>query len=188
MPKKPGIGHSRAVKALQKAGFEVVREGKKHIVMPDGLRFVTIPRSNLVNAYTMGGIAKDAGLAPEAFKNSCSPWTTWQRSYSRFAFMSGLSAVCGETAESPPGGRVWGGRRLGLFGIGAGLDGVQGVAFTSLVTLTTRFCLAPTSSSPSTMSTDRSARFTSRSSGTEAPGLSSRIYTKPSSKAVSTGR
>jgi len=68
MPKKPGIGHSRAVKVLQKAGFEVVREGKKHIVMPDGLRFVTIPRSNLVNAYTMGGIAKDAGLAPEAFK------------------------------------------------------------------------------------------------------------------------
>jgi len=68
MPKIPGISHSRAVKALQKAGFEVVREGKKHIVMSDGLRFVTIPRSNPVNAYTMGGIAKDAGLAPEAFK------------------------------------------------------------------------------------------------------------------------
>jgi predicted RNA binding protein YcfA (HicA-like mRNA interferase family) len=68
MPEIPGISHSRAVKALQKAGFEVVREGKKHIVMSDGLRLVTIPRSNPVNAYTMGGISKDAGLAPEAFK------------------------------------------------------------------------------------------------------------------------
>jgi len=68
LPKIPGIGHSRAVKARQKAGFEVVREGKKHIVMSDGLRFAIIPRSNPVNAYTMGGIAKDAGAAPEAFK------------------------------------------------------------------------------------------------------------------------
>ena len=68
MPKIPGISPARAVRALQKAGFVVLREGKKHIVMSDGSRFVTIPRSNPVNAYTMGGIAQDAGLTPEAFK------------------------------------------------------------------------------------------------------------------------
>jgi predicted RNA binding protein YcfA (HicA-like mRNA interferase family) len=35
MPKIPGIPHLRAVRALEKAGFQVVRQGK-HIVMSDG--------------------------------------------------------------------------------------------------------------------------------------------------------
>jgi predicted RNA binding protein YcfA (HicA-like mRNA interferase family) len=62
----PGISHLRAVRALEKAGFRVVREGK-HITMSDGSRFLTIPRANPVNAYTMAGIVKDAGLTAEAF-------------------------------------------------------------------------------------------------------------------------
>ena len=53
MPKIPGINHLRAVKALEKAGFRIVRQGKKHIVMSDDTRFLTIPRSNPVNAYTI---------------------------------------------------------------------------------------------------------------------------------------
>lgn len=36
--------------------------------MSDGTRIVTIPRANPVDAYTMGGIAKDAGLTVEEFK------------------------------------------------------------------------------------------------------------------------
>lgn len=67
MPKIPGINHLMAVKALEKAGFEIVRQGK-HIVMSDGIRIVTIPRANPINSYTMGGIAKDAGLSVLAFK------------------------------------------------------------------------------------------------------------------------
>ena len=67
MPRIPGVPHLKAVKALEKAGFKVAREGK-HIVMSDGRRIVTIPRHNPVNAYTMGGIAKDAGLTVEEFK------------------------------------------------------------------------------------------------------------------------
>jgi len=68
MPKIPGVNHIRAVKALEKAGFRIVRQGKKHIVMSDGTRFLTIPRSNPVNAYTMGGIVRDAGLSLEQFQ------------------------------------------------------------------------------------------------------------------------
>ena len=67
MPKIPGVPHLKAVRALRKAGFSIAREGK-HIVMSDGQRIVTIPRHNPVNAYTMGGIAKDAGLSVEEFK------------------------------------------------------------------------------------------------------------------------
>ncbi len=67
MPKIPGVNHLDAVRALEKAGFRIVRQSK-HIVMSDGVRIVTIPRHNPVNAYTMGGIVKDAGLSVEEFK------------------------------------------------------------------------------------------------------------------------
>lgn len=67
MPRIPGIGHLNAVRALEKAGFRIVRQGK-HIVMSDGERFITIPRHNPIKAFTMGGIAKDAGLSVEQFK------------------------------------------------------------------------------------------------------------------------
>jgi hypothetical protein len=36
--------------------------------MTNGTRIVTIPRHNPVNALTMGGIVKDAGLSDEEFK------------------------------------------------------------------------------------------------------------------------
>jgi predicted RNA binding protein YcfA (HicA-like mRNA interferase family) len=64
----PGINHLDAVRALEKAGFSIIRQGK-HIVMSDGIRQVTIPRHNPVKAFTMGGIVRDAGLTPEQFRN-----------------------------------------------------------------------------------------------------------------------
>lgn len=67
VPKISGINHLDAVRALKKAGFAIARQGK-HIVMSDGSRIVTIPRHNPVNAITMGGIARDAGLTPDEFK------------------------------------------------------------------------------------------------------------------------
>ena len=67
MPRIPGVNHQDAVRALQKAGFRVARQGK-HIVMPDGIRIITIPRHNPVNAFTMGGIVRDAGLSEEEFR------------------------------------------------------------------------------------------------------------------------
>ena len=67
MPKIPGVSHLRAVAALEKAGFKIIRLSK-HIVMSNGIRTVTIPRHNPVNAYTLGGIARDAGLTVEEFR------------------------------------------------------------------------------------------------------------------------
>jgi predicted RNA binding protein YcfA (HicA-like mRNA interferase family) len=67
VPKLPGIPHLQAVRALEKAGFRVVRESK-HIVMSNGQRILTIPRANPVNAFTMGGIVRDAGLTIEEFR------------------------------------------------------------------------------------------------------------------------
>ena len=67
MPKLPGISHRRAVRALEKAGYRIVREGK-HIVMSDGTRILTVPRHDPINAFTMGGIVRDAGLTVEDFR------------------------------------------------------------------------------------------------------------------------
>ena len=68
MPRLPGINHLDAIRALEKAGFWIARQSK-HIVMTDGQRILTIPRANPINAYTMGGIVKDAGLTIEAFRS-----------------------------------------------------------------------------------------------------------------------
>jgi predicted RNA binding protein YcfA (HicA-like mRNA interferase family) len=65
--KLPGINHLDAIRALEKAGFRIARQAK-HTVMTDGVRIVTIPRHNPVNALTMGGIVRDAGLTTEQFR------------------------------------------------------------------------------------------------------------------------
>jgi predicted RNA binding protein YcfA (HicA-like mRNA interferase family) len=67
MPKLSGIKHIQAIRALEKAGFSIIRQSK-HIVMSDGVRQVTIPRNNPIKAFTMGGIIQDAGLTVEEFR------------------------------------------------------------------------------------------------------------------------
>ena len=67
MPKLPGVPHVAAIRALEKAGFRVVRQGK-HVVMSDGQRILTIPRNNPINAITMAGIVRAAGLTLEQFR------------------------------------------------------------------------------------------------------------------------
>jgi predicted RNA binding protein YcfA (HicA-like mRNA interferase family) len=67
MPSLPGINHQDAVRALQKAGFRVLRQGK-HVVMSDGVHKVTVPRHNPVDAHTMGGIVRSAGMTVEEFR------------------------------------------------------------------------------------------------------------------------
>lgn len=62
-----GIPHRRAVRALEKAGFKIVRQSK-HIVMTDGKQVVTIPRHDPVNANTMAVIVRGAGLTEEKFR------------------------------------------------------------------------------------------------------------------------
>jgi predicted RNA binding protein YcfA (HicA-like mRNA interferase family) len=61
MPKLPGINHQQAVQALEKLGFRIVRQGKPS-VMADGMRILTIPRRNAINATRIWGIMRDAGL------------------------------------------------------------------------------------------------------------------------------
>ncbi len=67
MPKLPGVNYRSAIRALEKAAFQVIREGK-HTVMSNGVRIVVNPRRNPINAFTMGKIVRDAGFTIEEFK------------------------------------------------------------------------------------------------------------------------
>jgi predicted RNA binding protein YcfA (HicA-like mRNA interferase family) len=68
VPRIAGVNHLDAVRALEKVGFQVIRQGK-HLIMSNGTVQVSIPRHNPIKAFTMGGIARDAGLTPEQFRN-----------------------------------------------------------------------------------------------------------------------
>ena len=67
MPKLPGVNHLAAIRAFEKAGFQIERQGK-HVTMSDGKRIITIPRHNPIQAFTMAGIVRDAGLTIEQFR------------------------------------------------------------------------------------------------------------------------
>ena len=67
MAKLAGVNHLEAVRALEKAGFRVIRQGK-HIVISNGDRQLTLPRHNPIKAFTMGGLVRDAGLTVEEFR------------------------------------------------------------------------------------------------------------------------
>ena len=67
MPKLPGISQRDAVRVFEKLGYRIARQSG-HIVMSNGKRRLLIPRHNPINAMTMGGIAKDAGLTPDQFR------------------------------------------------------------------------------------------------------------------------
>jgi predicted RNA binding protein YcfA (HicA-like mRNA interferase family) len=68
MGKIPGVNHLAAIRALEKAGFTIIRQGK-HIIMSDGVRILSILRNNPINALTTGGIVRDAGLTPDQFRD-----------------------------------------------------------------------------------------------------------------------
>jgi predicted RNA binding protein YcfA (HicA-like mRNA interferase family) len=67
MPKIPGINQRDAVRVFQKLGYHIARESG-HLILSNGKTRLVIPRHNPINAITMGGIAKTAGLTPEQFR------------------------------------------------------------------------------------------------------------------------
>ena len=62
-----GIPHQRAIRAFERAGFTIKREGR-HISMWNGTRTIIIPRNNPIQPFTLIGIVKSAGLTVEQFR------------------------------------------------------------------------------------------------------------------------
>jgi len=61
------VRHQAAVRVFEKLGFRIIRQSGQ-IVMSNGDVRLTLPRANPVDPYTMGAIARDAGLTPDEFR------------------------------------------------------------------------------------------------------------------------
>jgi predicted RNA binding protein YcfA (HicA-like mRNA interferase family) len=67
MPKLPGIRHKDAIRVFEKLGYRILRQSA-HIIMSNGETRLVIPRSNPIDPYTMGSIARDAEMTPDEFR------------------------------------------------------------------------------------------------------------------------
>ena len=68
MPKLPGISQQDAVRVFAKLGYVIQRQSG-HVIMARGKDILVISRNRVINAFTMGGLAKQAGLTPEQFRD-----------------------------------------------------------------------------------------------------------------------
>jgi predicted RNA binding protein YcfA (HicA-like mRNA interferase family) len=55
------------VRAFERAGFRILREGR-HVVMTNDRAVITLPRHNPVNRWTLAGIIKEAGMTVDEFR------------------------------------------------------------------------------------------------------------------------
>ena len=67
MPKLPRIGSRECLSALQKLGFEIVRQKGSHIVMRRGESGCVVPNHKEIRVGTLSGILKQAGVSVEEF-------------------------------------------------------------------------------------------------------------------------
>ena len=64
----PQVNHKRIIRALERAGYRVLRQGK-HVIMTDGKSVITVPRNNPVKTTTLKQILESANLSLNEFKN-----------------------------------------------------------------------------------------------------------------------
>ena len=68
MPRIPGINHLDAVRALEKGRLLDYSAKGKHITMTNGRVKHRHSEHNPINAFTMGGIIRRAGLTADGFR------------------------------------------------------------------------------------------------------------------------
>jgi predicted RNA binding protein YcfA (HicA-like mRNA interferase family) len=74
MPKLPRISSKEAIKALERLGFEEIRQTGSHVVMKkitlDGQIGCVVPIHRELKVGTLSGILKQARVTPEEFINN----------------------------------------------------------------------------------------------------------------------
>ncbi len=70
MPKLPRISGAEALKALQKLGFEKVRQSGSHVVARRGSKGCVIPMHTELKVGTLAGLLRQADVSPEEFMSA----------------------------------------------------------------------------------------------------------------------
>ncbi|MDB6140800.1 MAG: hypothetical protein JWO94_3872 [Verrucomicrobiaceae bacterium] len=67
MPKLPHISGQEAIRALERLGFEVVRQRGSHVVLRRESAGCVVPNHREIKTGTLAGILRQAGIAAEEF-------------------------------------------------------------------------------------------------------------------------
>lgn len=67
MPDYPVVSGAEIVRALERLGFRQVRQRGSHVVLQRGSQGCVVPIHREVKRGTLGGIVRQAGIAPKDF-------------------------------------------------------------------------------------------------------------------------
>ena len=67
MPSLPRVSGADAVRALQRLGFDVVRQKGSHVVLRRGGSGCVVPRHRELKVGTLAGALRQAGVSVEEF-------------------------------------------------------------------------------------------------------------------------
>ena len=67
MPKLPRVSGAEALKALQKLGFEKVRQSGSHVIARRGAKGCVIPMHSELKIGTLAGLLRQAEVSHEEF-------------------------------------------------------------------------------------------------------------------------
>jgi predicted RNA binding protein YcfA (HicA-like mRNA interferase family) len=67
MPKLPRVSGAQAVRALQRLGFQQLRQKGSHVVMRRGENGCVVPLHSALKAGTLSGVLRQADVSVEVF-------------------------------------------------------------------------------------------------------------------------
>jgi predicted RNA binding protein YcfA (HicA-like mRNA interferase family) len=67
MPKLPRVSGAEAQRALERLGFEKVRQKGSHVVMRRGAKGCVVPLHAQLKIGTLAGLLRQADISPEEF-------------------------------------------------------------------------------------------------------------------------
>ena len=67
MPKLPRVSGAIVVRALERMGFEKLRQSGSHVIMRRGSRGCVVPMHSEVKVGTLAGVLRQADVSPEEF-------------------------------------------------------------------------------------------------------------------------
>lgn len=67
MPKLPHVSGAAVVQALQRLGFEKLRQSGSHVIMRRGSKGCVVPMHSELKTGTLAGVLRQADVTPEKF-------------------------------------------------------------------------------------------------------------------------
>jgi predicted RNA binding protein YcfA (HicA-like mRNA interferase family) len=67
MPKLPRVSGVEVIRALQRLGFEKIRQNGSHVVMRRGSSGCVVPLHSEVKVGTLAGVLRQAGVSADEF-------------------------------------------------------------------------------------------------------------------------